>query len=148
MITLVLVAVITAVALGIAAFVNKRRPDAPTTPQFAVPQQLDRNDFEGADSDWVLVLFSSASCLSCADTRAVIEPVRTSEVFVTEIEFDTHRDIHERYGIDGVPALVLADSQGVVHWSFLGIPPRQAIAEMLDAAGVVPPESGTGVDLP
>ena len=147
MVTVILVVVIAAVALGVATLVNRRRPDAPSTPQFAVPQQLDRGDFGHTDHDWLLVLFSSATCLSCRDARDVIDPVRQTAVAVTEVDFEAHRPIHERYAIDGVPALVLADAEGVVRWSFLGVPPADAVADMLEAAGIVPPESGTGVEL-
>lgn len=146
--TVILVVAIAAAAIGVAALVNRRRPDAPSTPHFAVPQQLDRTDFELAEREWLLVLFSSATCLACGDTRRVIEPVGSTTIGVTEVGYETNRRVHERYGIDGVPALVLADGDGVVRWSYLGTPPAEAIADLLESAGVVPPESGTGVDFP
>lgn len=148
MTTVILVVVIAAAALALAAIVNRRNPDAPTTPQFAVPQQLDRNDFEDATQEWALVMFTSGTCMTCRDAREMIEPVRATPIDVTEVSYETHRGLHERYGINGVPTLVLADQHGVVRWSFLGAPPAEAIGEMLVAAGVVPPESGTGVDFP
>jgi hypothetical protein len=35
-------------------------------------------------------------------------------------EFTEQRAVHEKYSIDAVPAVLMVDSQGVVHASFLG----------------------------
>ena len=39
---------------------------------------------------------------------------------VEEVEYGTDRALHERYSIDAVPTLVIADAQGVVVATFLG----------------------------
>jgi hypothetical protein len=41
-------------------------------------------------------------------------------VAVVEAEFSAERELHRRYAIDAVPALVLADRDGVVRRSFVG----------------------------
>jgi hypothetical protein len=42
------------------------------------------------------------------------------DVSVFDAEYTANRDLHERYAIDAVPTLVIADSEGVVRASFLG----------------------------
>ena len=48
------------------------------------------------------------------------EVVRSDEVTVDDGTFQAERDLHERYAIDAVPCLVIADPEGVVHAGFLG----------------------------
>jgi hypothetical protein len=42
------------------------------------------------------------------------------DVAVEEAEVTARRDLHDRYGIDAVPTLVVADADGVVRASFVG----------------------------
>jgi hypothetical protein len=82
------------------------------------------------------VLFSSATCASCAEARQVVEPLASAEVAVTEVEFAAHRALHERYDIDAVPSVIVCDASGAVRAEFLG-PPTAAdlwstIAELRD----------------
>jgi hypothetical protein len=44
----------------------------------------------------------------------------SDDVAVDHAEWQTRRDVHDRYGIDGVPLLVIADRAGVVRRSFAG----------------------------
>ena len=46
--------------------------------------------------------------------------MRCAEVAVVIVEHPTHRDLHAKYAIEAVPIVVLADSAGVVHKSFVG----------------------------
>ena len=39
---------------------------------------------------------------------------------VVDVEYTAQRALHERYNIDAVPTLVIADREGVVRASFLG----------------------------
>jgi alkyl hydroperoxide reductase subunit AhpF len=110
-----IVAAVTAIAL----VMRRRRDDAPTQVQHSAPQQLDRADF-AADTDWVLVAFTSATCHTCADMVSKAMVMASPSLSVQEIEFGAARDLHRRYAIDAVPTLVLADHQGVVHRSFIG----------------------------
>jgi len=119
----VLIAAAIVVAAVIAAVVLRRRTqaqDAPTQGSHHVPVQLDRSDFDRPDAPWLVALFSSASCTACASVRAKAEVLRSREVAVDDVEFTARRPLHEKYRIDGVPCLVVADSEGIVRTSFLG----------------------------
>ncbi|MDY7102864.1 MAG: thioredoxin family protein [Actinomycetota bacterium] len=139
---LVLVAVVAAVA-----FVVSRRstPDAPTRGVARVPAQLDRNDFEATDAEWLLVLFSSATCGTCASARSRLESldegVVAGRVARAEVTWEQHGPIHERYGVDGVPLIVVVDERGVVRASVVGVPKAGEIEEALAA---LEPSDGTG----
>jgi len=113
----VLVVVVAAVALVLQ---RKRRIDPPTQADWQVPAQLDRADFPGVDTDWLVVTFTSATCLTCADVKRKAAVLASREVGVFDAEYAEHRDLHERYKIDAVPTLVIADREGVVRASFLG----------------------------
>lgn len=144
------VVIVAAAALGaalVSLVVSRRRPDAPTSPEFAVPQQLDRADFESPDSDWLLILFSSKTCMSCIDAAEVLDPIDLPDVAVQELQVENHRSTHDRYAIDAVPTLVLADREGVVRWSFLGAPPPEAVHQTLVDIGVIERDDGTPVGL-
>lgn len=112
--------------IGIAALVAlvlRRRTagaDAPTQGSHHVPTQLDRTDFADPGVPWLVALFSSATCQVCASVRDKAEVLRSQHVAVDNIEFTARRDLHEKYRIDGVPCLLVADSEGVVRRSFLG----------------------------
>jgi hypothetical protein len=148
MVTAIIVVGVLLLAAVVAVVANKRPPDPPTTPQFATPQQVDRTDFAGATAPWLLALFSSETCLSCHDARASLEPVEFSQVQVQDLPVEQHRALHQRYGIDAVPIVILADAHGVVRWSYLGAPPQEAIRDVLVDIEVLRPDDGTSVSFP
>jgi len=123
-----LLALVIVAAAAAVAFVLRRRqvPDAPTQAQHQMPDQLDRADFiplidpASADAEWLLVVFTSATCNTCADMRSKAQVLASSKVAVVDAEYQAHRALHDRYRIDAVPTTVLADAQGVVRASFLG----------------------------
>ena len=120
---LLLAAVLVAVAVVVALLIDRRRSDAPTQPrEWPVPSQLDRADFAEPDKPWLVVVFSSATCESCAKAVANAEALASPQLVVEEVEANARRDIHERYGIEAVPTIVLADDEGVVRASFVGPP--------------------------
>ena len=112
----VLVIVVAAVAFVLQ---RSRHVDPPTQQRWEVPAQLDRADFEGP-SEWLVVTFTSASCTTCADVKRKAAVLASSQVSVVDVEFTAQRNLHERYKIDAVPTLVIADRDGVVKASFLG----------------------------
>ena len=133
-----------AAAAALVAVVIRRRspPPAPTRTGWTVPDQLDRGDFARPDAEWLVALFSSQTCRSCAGTWEKVMALESEAVAVQEVSFQDKRDIHDRYGIDAVPLVLVADSEGVVRTSFVG-PPSAAdlwasLAE-LRAPGSVPP---------
>ena len=117
---LVIALVLVVIAVGIALVVQRRRPAPPTQPTWAVPSQLDRDDFVRPDARWLLVIFSSATCTTCAGIVAKARPLESPEVAFQEVEAVERKDLHQRYGIDAVPMLVLADAEGVVRASLVG----------------------------
>jgi hypothetical protein len=113
---LIVVAVIVATAIQAA-----RRPAPPTQPALGqVPAQLDRRDFGSPSAPWLVVVFTSATCHTCADVLAKASVLACGEVAVDEAEYRTRTDVHRRYHIDAVPLLVVADAAGVVRASFVG----------------------------
>lgn len=117
---LVVAAAIIVVVIVVAGVLRRRRPDAPTQVVHQVPQQLDRADFGRPDAEWLVVVFTSATCHTCADVVAKASVLDSGSVGVVDVEFSAARDLHRRYGIEAVPALVLADRDGVVHRSYVG----------------------------
>jgi len=120
---LVVAAVLVVVAVAVAAVVDRRqRRDAPTQPQYRVPAQLDRRDFDAPDAPWLVAVFTSATCDSCRGTFEKATVLGCDEVVVAEVEVTARKELHDRYGIDAVPTIVVADREGVVRASFLGPP--------------------------
>jgi len=117
---LVVAAAFVAVAVAVALLLRRRRPDAPTQPTWTVPAQLDRHDFARPEAPWLVVLFTSSTCGSCADLIAKAAALESDTVAVHDVEFVACRDLHERYAIDAVPTVVIADADGVVQGSFVG----------------------------
>ncbi len=112
-----IVAVVAVVALVARA---RRRADAPTQSSFKVPQQVDRQDFPDAETPWLVVVFTSATCDACALVVDKAEVLATSEVAVAEVEYTAERELHERYSIDAVPTSIVVDADGVTRAAFLG----------------------------
>ena len=118
LVALVVVAVAGSVALALR---RRTRPDPPSQPRsYTVPVQVDRDDFPRPEAPWLVALFTSASCSSCADVRAKAAVLASDEVVVHEAEYSAAKALHQRYSIDAVPATLIVDGAGVVKASFLG----------------------------
>lgn len=122
MLVSVLVAIGVFLVVGGSAVVARRRrgDDVPTQRSWNVPRQLDPTDFPTRGDGWAVVVFTSASCHVCADVATKAAVLSSSEVTVTEVEFSLRRDLHEKYDIDAVPTLLVADRDGVVRHHSLG----------------------------
>lgn len=117
---LVIAAVVVAVSVVVGRVLQARRPvPAPTQPVGAVPSQLDRADF-APDVPWAVVVFSSASCHTCADVVRKASVLASPEVAVVDVEFSASRELHRKYAIDAVPVVAVADAEGVVRAGFAG----------------------------
>lgn len=137
---LLLVVALAAVAAGVAAVIRARtRPDAPTRPTWAVPDQVDRRDFARPDAPWLVAVFSSATCLACRATWDKAKALESDSVAVQDVDAVADARLHQRYGIDAVPLVLVVDGAGLVRASFLGEPPATdlwaAVADARDAAG-------------
>lgn len=120
---LVLVVALVVVALVVAALLRRRPADAPTgSGDWEVPAQLDRRDFAGADKPWLVAVFTSNTCDSCERAMAKAEVVAGETVAYEVIPWQERRALHERYGVEVVPLILVADADGVVQRSFIGVP--------------------------
>ena len=124
---LLLATSVVVVAAAVALIVQRRRPDAPmqggASPAWPAPSQLDRTDFPRPGAAWLVAVFTSATCQSCAGALARANVLASSAVAVEEAERTARGDLHRRYGIEAVPTIVVADAHGVVRASFVGPPP-------------------------
>lgn len=117
MTALVLAVAVVAVA---AVAQRRRREGEPVRTGYAVPQQLRRSDFDRPDAPWLVVVFTSATCSTCAGVWDRARHLESDVVAVQEVEHVARRDLHDRYRIEAVPTTVIADADGVVHRHFLG----------------------------
>ncbi|MEO7427808.1 MAG: hypothetical protein ABIY48_00345, partial [Acidimicrobiales bacterium] len=77
-------------------------------------------DFPRPDAAWLVVVFTSATCNTCAGVWERAQPLESEAVAISEAELTAARDLHDRYGIEAVPTTVVVDVEGVVRASFLG----------------------------
>ena len=116
-----LVVVLAAAAVAVALLIERRRrPAAPTNLRHTLPTQLDRRDFERPDAPWLLAVFTSATCQACGGVWDKARLLASDEVAVQDVEATAAREIHRKYAIDAVPAVVVADRSGAVRAGFLG----------------------------
>lgn len=116
----VIAAVVVVVAVAIASGVRRRRSDPPTQRPGRLPAQLDRADFAHPERTWLVAAFTSPTCRICADVVAAAATLDGPDVAFVDVRFPEQRSLHERYGIDTVPVLLIADRDGVVREAFLG----------------------------
>ncbi|MFM7044178.1 MAG: hypothetical protein ACKOYG_01315 [Ilumatobacteraceae bacterium] len=98
---------------------RRRSVEAPTQPKAAVPAQVDRADF-APGSPWAVIVFSSASCHTCADVVRKAQVLASPEVAVVDVEFAASKALHAKYDIQAVPIVAVADADGVVRAGFAG----------------------------
>ena len=115
-----IVGVVVIVALLANLLQRKRQVDAPTQGASEVPSQIDRADFVRPDAPWIVLAFTSATCQTCSDIERKVQVLETKSVAIQILEYTAERDLHARYKIDAVPAVLMADSNGVVQANFLG----------------------------
>jgi hypothetical protein len=149
----VIALVLLGVAVAVAVVLERRRPAPPTQPKrWEVPTQLDRDDFDGRDRPWLVAVFTSATCESCEKVVPKAQVLASPEVAVTEVPYQSRKDLHTRYAIDVVPTLVVADADGVVRASFIGVPTATdlwaAVAEARVPGSSPEPGLGTVHDSP
>ncbi len=126
---LLLAVVLIGVAVAIAVTISRRReatrgPAAGSgsgsgggqagEPTFSVPSALDRSLFDDPQRAWLVVAFTSLTCSTCASVVERMGPLESDQVAVQEVEVTRRRDLHERYGVDAVPLVVVADAEGLV----------------------------------
>lgn len=134
------------VAALIAWRLRPRRADAPTQPHYQVPLQLDRADFEHANTPWLVVVFSSTVCATCMEALAKASVLACADVAVQDVSYQERRDLHDRYSIEAAPTTVIAGPDGAVHAAFVGVPSATdlwaAVAEARDPGASPEPDLG------
>jgi hypothetical protein len=132
---LLIAAAIVAVAVVVALLVRRRRPDAPAQVSRSVPSQLDRSDFDQPDAAWLVAVFTSATCDTCGEVvRAARTLAAPPSVVVTDVEYQSRRELHDRYRVEAVPMVVIADAEGVVRAGRFGPVSAMELAAALAAA--------------
>lgn len=145
---LVIAAGLIVAAVIVAAVIQKlrERADAPTQSRWAVPTQLDRGDFDGPEVPWLVAVFTSSTCDSCARALQKTAVLASSSVVVQDIDYQTRKDLHTRYNVDVVPMILVAGSDGVVAASFVGVPTATdlwaAVAEAREPGASPEPDLG------
>lgn len=115
--------VLVAIAVVVAAVVQRRKPAPPAGPRWNVPVQLDRADFARPDAPWLVVVFTSVTCETCSgvwEKAAILDAGPDGPVAVQRVEVGAEPELHRRYGIDAVPLVLIADAHGVVDRHYLG----------------------------
>lgn len=123
-------------AVAMALVLRRRGSNEPVRTSWAVPTWVDRADFASAATPWLVVVFTSATCRSCRDTVDKARPLESDDVAVREVEVAARPDLHQRYGIEAVPTVVIADAEGAVRGSIIGPPTAAELwARVAEARG-------------
>jgi hypothetical protein len=142
----VIALVLMAVAAVVAGLLGRRRTDPPTQDRVAVPRLVDRGDFVRPEAPWLLAVFTSETCDSCARATAKARVFESPQVAYEEIPWQARRDLHDRYRVEDVPLIVVADAEGVVQRSFVGTPTftdlAVAVAEVRQPGSTSSPDVG------
>jgi hypothetical protein len=144
----VLAVALATVAVVVALVLRRRQAvPAPTQGGWVAPAQLDRTDFTRPDAPYLVALFSSATCATCASMAAKVAVLASDEVAVDDVEYAARRALHEKYRIEAVPIVVVADAAGVVRARFVGPATATdvwaAVAEVRRPGSSPEPELGT-----
>lgn len=118
---MIVAVVLAGLAVLVAVVVQRRqRPDAPVRTGYSVPDQLDRADFARPEAPWLVAVFTSATCSTCAGVWDRARPLESAEVAVQEIEYGADRALHDRYRIEAVPVALVVGADGAVAARFVG----------------------------
>ena len=137
---LVVALIVVVAAVVVARLLERRRPAPPTRDAYPVPAQLDRADFPRPDAPWLVVLFSSRTCDSCGPMVSRVCSLESETVATIQVEAKADKALHDRYRIEGVPMVVLADADGVVRAGFVGSVDTWELQEALAKAQAEQPD--------
>lgn len=146
---MLIVLVLMAVAVAVSVVLRRRDGDAPEQgPSWVVPVQLDRRDFDRPDAPWLVTVFSSTTCLACQGTWTKAQALESGSVAVQAVDAVAAKELHDRYRVDAVPMVLVADATGAVVRSFVGEPSATdlwaALAELREPGSVPASCSGDG----
>ncbi len=138
---IIIVVAVALVALAVGAYTKRQAPDVPSTPtQHTTPSQVDRADFTSPEVPWLVAVFTSATCETCAKVWTSTQLLKSADVAVQNVEVKADAELHERYNITAVPSVVIVDQQGVAQASFLGPPTSSELwAKLAEVQGIEAP---------
>lgn len=119
----VTIAFMAAVALvaAVGAWLQSRRGrPLPTAVRGEPPGQIDRADFRAPEAPWLIAVFTSKTCASCADVWNRVAAHDSAQVATENVEVGESPSLHRRYRIESVPTAVVADRHGRVQAAFVG----------------------------
>ncbi len=125
-------------ALAVAWLYRRYRPSTPTAPTYSVPTRLERWDFAQPNTEWLLAVFTSKTCSTCAAVIKAAESLADDALAVQEVEFRRHGELHRRYTVDAVPLAVLADRTGTVCASVAGPATEAELAALVASVRQLP----------
>lgn len=125
-------------ALAVAWLYRRYQPATATAPTYSVPARLERWDFAQPNTDWLLAVFTSKTCSTCAAVTKAAETLANDTLAVQEVEHGRHGDLHQRYGVDAVPLAVLADRTGAVCASMAGPATAAELSALVASARQLP----------
>jgi len=131
---LLIVIVVGVAAALIAELYRRRQPAASPTTTGEVPALLDRVDFVAPDTPWLLAIFTSQTCLACADVVGALSGFESPSVALQNVEVSDDTALHKKYRIDSVPMVLAVDGGGLVQQAYVGpLSPgdRAALAELI-----------------
>ena len=130
-----LVLVMVAALAGLVAVLLQRwRPGGPVATGWSVPGHLDRADFAEPDVPWLVAVFSSTDCTTCAPMVTEAHTLAAAQVVVQEVPAESASELHDRYQVDVVPMLVVADGDGLVRAHHLGPSTPGVLRAVLEGA--------------
>ena len=71
-------------------------------------------------ASWLVAYFSSETCGSCQGLGPKVAVLECAAVATVECSFEQRRELHERYNIEAIPMILIADAHGVVQRAFVG----------------------------
>jgi hypothetical protein len=73
--------------------------------------------------------------------RLLLKAQEIRLLHIQEVTFPKDNFLHQRYGIESVPIVLLAGIDGVVVWSFAGVPHVNLLSDALSALETIPPKN-------
>jgi len=128
---LILLAVLTVAAIGVAALLQRRRTEPPSSPSYRSITEIDRSEFAHPEAPTLVVMFGSSTCATCPTVWSTIESLDVPSERV-DVQDDPIR--HKRYRIDGVPTTIVANRAGIVGRTFFGPVSAQDLQSALNAS--------------
>lgn len=119
-VTIALMGTVALVAAFGAWWQSRRGRPRPTAVRGEPPSQIDRADFRAPEAAWLIAVFTSKTCASCAGVWDHVSAHDSSHVATQNVEVTESPNLHRRYRIESVPTAVVADRHGRVQAAFVG----------------------------